>query len=281
MKVSGFTICRNAVQFDYPVVEAIRSALPIVDEFVVNVGQSADGTMELIRSIGSEKLRIVESVWDDSMKKDGLLLSHETNKALAHCKGDWALYLQADEVLHETDYDKVLNNLHDHLADPTILGFTFRYLHFYGDYWSCNPWFHHRAVRVIRNDGKVESCGDAVGFCLKADQGYLQAVHQDKVRPSGATIFHYGWVKPPKVLQAKFRYMTARYHGDQPGPEHARLLAREAYEFEDYDIMKTFAGTHPAVMAERVSRYPILNLRRNRWLRPAFYRAILKRGFRG
>jgi len=89
MKVSGFTICRNAVQFDYPVVEAIRSALPIVDEFVVNVGQSADGTMELIRSIGSEKLRIVESVWDDSMKKDGLLLSHETNKALAHCKGDW------------------------------------------------------------------------------------------------------------------------------------------------------------------------------------------------
>ena len=103
MKVSGFSICRNAVKFDYPVVEAIRSALPIVDEFVVNVGRSDDGTLDLIRSIGSDKIRIVETVWDDSMKKDGLLFSHETNKALARCSGDWALYLQADEVLHEQD----------------------------------------------------------------------------------------------------------------------------------------------------------------------------------
>lgn len=281
MKVSGFSICRNVVQFDYPVLEAIRSALPIVDEFVVNVGQSADDTLDLIRSIGSDKLRIVESVWDDSMKKDGLLLSHETNKALAQCSGDWALYLQADEVLHESDYDGLLKALHEHLSVPEILGFTFRYLHFYGDYWSCNPWFHHRAVRVIRNDGKVESCGDAVGFCLKADQGYLQTAHKNHVRPSGATIFHYGWVKSPEVLQAKFRYMTARYHGDHPGPDQARLLAREAYEFEDYDIMRTFSGTHPAVMAERVTRYPMLKPQRNRWLNPAFYRAIMKRGFRG
>ena len=173
MKISGFSICRNAVKFDYPIVEAIQSALPVVDEFVVNVGQSDDGTLELIRSIGSDKIRIVETVWDDSMKKDGLLFSHETNKALARCSGDWALYLQADEVLHERDYDVLCKNLRDQVSNPSILGFTFRYLHFYGDYQSCNPWFYHRAVRVIRNDRQVESCGDAVGFWLKADQGYF------------------------------------------------------------------------------------------------------------
>jgi len=281
MKVSAFSICRNAVQFDYPIVEVIRSALPIVDEFVINVGQSADGTAELIRSIGSGKITIVDSVWDDSMKKDGLLFSCETNKALARCRGDWALYLQADEVIHEGDYERLTRNLRDHLTDSAVLGFTFRYLHFYGDYRSCNPWFYHRAVRVIRNDGQVESFGDAVGFCLKADQGYLQTVHKDRVRESGATIYHYGWVKQPRVLLDKFRYQIARHHGDQPGPEQAKLLARDAYEFEDYDIMKTFTGSHPAVMAERVSRYPVLNPRRNRWLNPVFYRAILKRGFRG
>ena len=281
MKISAFSICRNAVQFDYPIVEVIRSALPIVDEFVINVGQSTDGTLELIRSIGSDKIRIVESVWDDSMKKDGLLFSHETNKALARCSGDWALYLQADEVLHEQDYDQLRKTLRDHLSEPAVLGFTFRYLHFYGDYRSCNPWFYHRAVRIIRNDGQVESCGDAVGFWLKADQGFLQTAHRDRVRPSGATIFHYGWVKPPRVLLEKFRYQIARHHGDQPGPEQAELLARETYEFEEYDIMKTFMGSHPAVMAERVSRQPVLNRRRNRWLKPAFYRAVMKRGFRG
>jgi len=281
VKVSGFSICRNAVKFDYPIVEVIRSALPIVDEFVVNVGQSDDGTLELIRGIGSDKIRIVESAWDDSMQKDGLLFSRETNIALSRCTGDWSLYLQADEVLHEADYDAMRRALRDHLLNPSVLGFTFRYLHFYGDYRSCNPWFYHRAVRIVRNDGQVESCGDAVGFCLKADQGYLQSEHKNRVRPSGATIFHYGWVKAPRVLLDKIRYQSARHHGDQLGAQDARLLAKEAYEFEDYDIMKSFSGTHPAVMADRVRRYPALKPGRNRWLRPAFYRAIAKRGFRG
>jgi glycosyltransferase involved in cell wall biosynthesis len=281
MKISGFTICRNAVRFDYPIVEVIRSALPIVDEFIVNVGQSDDGTLDLIRSIGSDKIRVVESVWDDSMKKDGLLFSHETNIALARCAGDWALYLQADEVLHEGEHDRLLRSLRDRVTDPEVLGFTFRYLHFYGDYRSCNPWFYHRAVRVIRNDGRVESCGDAVGFWLKADRGYLQTVHRGRVKPSGATIYHYGWVKPPRVLLDKFRYQVARHHGDQPGAEQSRMLARDEYDFEEYDIMKNFTGTHPAVMTARVHQYPVLKPSRNRWLEPAFYRAILKKGFRG
>ena len=281
MKISGFSICRNAVKFDFPIVEVIRAALPLVDEFIVNVGQSDDGTLDLICSIGSDKVRIVESVWDDSMKKDGLLFSHETNIALSHCTGDWALYLQADEVLHEAEHETIRNSLRRHLADPTVLGFTFRYLHFYGDYWSCNPWFYHRAVRIIRNDGQIESCGDAVGFWLKSDQGYLQTVHKDRVRPSGGTIYHYGWVKPPRVLLEKFRYQVARHHGDKPGAEQAQMLAKEAYEFEEYDIMKNFAGTHPAVMADRVGRYPVFKPGRNRWLEPDFYRAVMKRGFRG
>jgi hypothetical protein len=281
MKLSGFTICRNAVAFDYPIVEVIRSALPIVDEFVVNVGQSADGTLDLIRSIDSNKVRIVESFWDDTMQKDGLLFSRETNVALARCTGDWALYLQADEVLHEQDHASIRKALHAHLGDPAVLGFTFRYLHFYGDYRSCNPWFYHRAVRIIRNDGQVESCGDAVGFCLKADHGYLQTAHKDRLRSSRATIYHYGWVKPPRVLLEKFRYQVARHHGDAPGADQARMLAQETYEFGDYDIMKNFYGSHPAVMADRVRRYPRLKPRRYRWLKPDFYRAVMKRGFRG
>jgi hypothetical protein len=136
-------------------------------------------------------------------------------------------------------------------------------------------------VRAIRNDGQVESCGDAVGFWLKADQGYLQSVHRERVRPSGATMYHYGWVKPSRVLLEKFRYQVARHHGDQPGKEQAALLAKDAYDFDEYAIMKTFSGTHPAVMTERVRQYPILDPKRNRWLEPAFYRAVLKRGFRG
>ena len=281
MKVSGFTFIRNAIRYDYPVVESIRSILPIVDELIVNVGRCEDGTLELIRSIGDPKIRIVESVWDEALRKDGLIYAQQTNIALAQCTGDWAFYLQADEVLHEKDYERIQKALRDHLSDPVVLGFTFRYLHFYGDYWTVNPWGYHRAVRIIRNDGQMESCGDAVGFWLKADQGYLQTVHKERVRPSGATIYHYGYVKPPRVLLDKFRYQVACYHGDHPGTEQARMLAKETYEFEDYDIMKNFVDAHPAVMMQRVSQYSVLKPRRNRWLESAFYRAVLKRGFRG
>ena len=281
MKVSGFSICRNAVKFDYPIVEAIRSALPLVDEFIVNVGQSDDGTLDLIQSVGSGKVRVVESFWDDSMTKDGLLFSQQTNVALSHCTGDWALYLQADEVLHQREYAAIHQALRDSIGNPHVLGLTFRYLHFYGDYWSVNPWAYHRAVRIIRNNGSVVSCGDAVGFCLKQDGEYLQSTHRDRVWPCKATIYHYGWVKPGKVLLDKFRYQFARHHGDALPRDAANLVSQDNFNFPDYGIMKNFRGTHPSVMKQRVDGTSRLQPRWNRWLNARFYRAVLQRGFRG
>lgn len=281
MKVSGFSICRNGLKFDFPVVESIQSVLPIVDEYVVNVGQSDDDTLDLIRSLDSNKIKIVESWWDDSMTKDGLLFSKETNVALSHCTGDWALYIQADEVLHEKDYEQIQRVLRDEITNPQVLGLTFRYLHFYGDYWSVNPWAYHRAVRIIRNNGQIVSCGDAVGFCLREDGGYLQSRHRDRVRASGSTIYHYGWVKPGKVLLDKFRYQIPRHHGDNPPADQAIRLRQETFDFPEYGIMKEFRGEHPAVMADRVRAFPRLWPRRNRWLNTRFYLAVLRRGFRG
>ena len=203
MKVSGFSFCRNAVLYDYPVVESIRSILPIVDEFVVNVGRCDDGTLELIRSIGDPRIRIVESAWDETLRKDGLIYSQQTNIALSHCTGDWAFYLQADEVLHEDDLPRIVEAMRAHLHSPEVKGLIFRYLHFVGDYWSTNPWFYHKAVRIIRNNGDAESCGDAVGFHLKATRQYLQSGPPEWLAPSGGRIFHYGWVKDPKTMLVK------------------------------------------------------------------------------
>src|SRR5580698_1911715 len=105
MKVSGFTIIRNAVTYDFPVVESILSILPLCDELIVSVGNSQDATLDLIKSIASPKIKIIESIWDDSIRKGGLLLAKETNKAFdaISSDSDWVIYLQADEVLHEND----------------------------------------------------------------------------------------------------------------------------------------------------------------------------------
>src|SRR5206468_4705811 len=281
MKVSGFTFCRNAVRYDYPVVESIRSILPIVDEFIVNVGRCEDGTLELIRSIDDPKIRIVESVWDESLRKDRLIYSEQSNIAVARCAGDWAFYLQADEVIHEDDLPRIVEAMRTYHRRPEVKGLVFRYLHFYGDYHSVNPWFYHRAVRIVRNNGEVESCGDAVGFHFKATGQYLQSGPREWLAPSGARVFHYGWVKEPKTMLAKKQEQTKVYHGDAPPPSEAKLYTQDTFEFGDYEILKEFRGSHPAVMRSIVGTASRFAPRRNRWLNWQFYRAVLQKGFRG
>jgi hypothetical protein len=281
MKVSGFTFCRNAVRYEYPIAESIRSILPIVDEFIVNVGRCDDGTMGVIRSIGDPKIRIVESVWDETLRKDGLIYSQQTNIALSHCTGDWAFYLQADEVIHEDDLPHISQAMERHHRSSEVRGLLFRYLHFVGDYWSTNPWFYHRAVRIIRNNGEMESCGDAVGFHQKATGRYLQSGPSEWLAPSGARVFHYGWVKDPKTMLVKKQAMAKVYHGDAPPPSEAKLYGMAEFEFEDYPILKEFRGRHPLVMAARVATASRRASRRNRWLNWRFYREVARRGFRG
>jgi glycosyltransferase involved in cell wall biosynthesis len=282
MKVSGFTFVRNVVKYDYPVVESIRSVLPVVDEFIVIVGRCDDGTLELMRSIGDPKIRIVESVWDETLRKDGLIYAQQTNIALSHCTGDWAFYIQADEVVHEDDLPAIREAMRRHLSNPEVKGLLFRYLHFIADYWSTNPWFYHKAVRIIRNNGEVESCGDAVGFHLKASQRYMQSGPKEWIAPSNGRVFHYGWVKDPKTMLEKKREQVTVYHGEGHVPvAEAMQLAHDSFQFEDYAVLKEFDGSHPTVMVDRLRSSRRWASRRNRWLNPQFYREVLRRGFRG
>ncbi|MBI3608034.1 MAG: glycosyltransferase [Nitrospirae bacterium] len=282
MKVSGFTFCRDAVRFDYPLVESIRSILPIVDEYVVNVGKSDDATLELVRSIGDPKIRIIESIWDESLRKDGLIFSQQTNLALAQCVGDWAFYLQADEVVHEEDLPRILAAMQQHLADQRVLGLLFRYLHFKGDYQSIDPWMYRREIRVIRNNGAVRSWGDATGFACSGPSGEQGLKPQTATwRQTGARIFHYGWVKDPRTLVQKKRTQIT-YHHDAAIPAHDRVFFDcDEYGFDQYAILKEYRGSHPAVMAARVAGLPRLARRRNRWLSSRFYREVLRHGFKG
>jgi len=281
MKISGFTFCRNAVQYDYPIVESIRSILPIVDEYIVNVGKSEDNTLNLIQSIGDPKIRIIESVWDESLKKDGLILSQQTNIALRQCTGDWAFYLQADEVVHEDDLSGLARLMEVALRKPNILGLSFQYLHFYGDYYTVHPWFYRRAIRIIRNNCDIESFGDAVGFCNKKTNEFLHPKDRQRCLPSEARIFHYGYVKDPRVMVEKARYQASRYHGDIIPVEQARKLEKDSYEFDLYDILKEFRESHPRVMSNRLQGAKRLRPRGNRWFNPRFYRYVFQHGFKG
>ncbi len=247
MKVSGFTIARNAVKFDYPVVEAITSILPLCDEFIVNVGKCGDGTLELIKSINSPKIKIIESAWDDNLREGGKLLAVETNKAFDAMSTDstWAFYIQADEVLHEKYIETVRAGMEAHQYDIKVEGLLFDYTHFYGSYdyvGNSRRWYRNE-VRVIRNDKTIRSYRDAMGFRKNDEKLY--------VKPIDASIFHYGWVKPPKAQQEKQKSFHKMWHDDKD----AKKMSGEADEFDytQIDSLDLFKGTHPAVMQKRIA----------------------------
>jgi glycosyltransferase involved in cell wall biosynthesis len=168
MKVSGFTIIRNATTLDYPIAEAIKSILPICDEIVVAVGKSDDNTLDVIRAIHPGKIRIIETIWDDGQRAGGRVLAMETDKALSAVSADtdWCFYIQADEVLHEKYHGVVREAMSHYLEDKTTEGLLFRYKHFYGSYdYVGSSWnWYRREIRIVRRDARIFSYRDAQGF---------------------------------------------------------------------------------------------------------------------
>ncbi|MDD4956019.1 MAG: glycosyltransferase [Candidatus Omnitrophica bacterium] len=240
MKISGFTIARNIEKYSYPYKEAILSVLPICDEFIVNVGNSEDNTLELIRGIAPDKIRIVTGEWDDSKGKE--MLSVETNFAMSHCRGDWAFYVQLDEVVHEKDLKVLKGYMTKYLGDPGVDAFRFKWLHFYGSYYRYRidpPWYQ-KQDRIVRNNGTVESYGDAWAF-RKKDGTELRTVK------TPCFIYHYGWVNPPGLMARKRR--NAENIGFARLGDNER---KEEYDFGDPGRFPVYFGTHPAVMSGKV-----------------------------
>ncbi|MGE5419769.1 MAG: glycosyltransferase family 2 protein [Chloroflexota bacterium] len=250
MKVTGFTFIRNAIKLDYPVVESIRSILPLCDDFVIAVGNSDDDTLGLIRSIDENKIKIVETVWDESpeMKKGGRILAVETDKAFREVPedSDWAFYIQGDEVVHEKYHESILSSMKRWKDDDKVDGLLFNYLHFYGsyDYIGSSPRWYDHEIRIIKNNKKIYSYRDAQGF-RKEDNKKLTVKRVD------AFVYHYGWVKEPSVMMKKLINASSFYDGVK------WLNTKDADEKFDYfgvDSLKHFTGTHPLVMQERIRR---------------------------
>jgi glycosyltransferase involved in cell wall biosynthesis len=248
MKVSGFTFIRNAIKYDYPVVEAITSVLPLCDEFVVAVGNSDDNTRGLIESIGSPKIRIIDTVWDDTLREGGRVLAVETDKAFdaLSADSDWAIYIQGDEVLHEQYLDTLREAMQQWKDHPEVEGLLLNYLHFYGSYdftGDSRRWYR-REVRVIRNDKSIRSYRDA--------QGFRKNNKPLKVKPVKATMHHYGWVKPPEFQQAKQEYFHKLWHNDEWVEK--KVPKADAFDYSSIDSLAKFTGTHPAVIQPRINR---------------------------
>jgi len=252
MKVAGFTFIRNALLYDYPIVEAIRSILPICDGVIVAVGQSDDGTLALVQSIQDPKIQIIETVWDDSLREGGRVLAAETDKAFQSIpmEYDWCFYIQADECVHEDDLPVIRAAMEQYLHDPDTEGLLFHYRHFYGSYdfiGHSRRWYR-REVRIVRNDKRIRSYRDAQGFrILRSPEA---ASSKLRVRLIAAHIHHYGWVKHPEAQQRKQQNFNKLWHSDEA--VQGMVSDSDAYTYRGDEPLARYLGTHPLVMRPRI-----------------------------
>ena len=248
MKISGFTIIKNAVINDYPIIEAITSILPVVDEMIVLVGDSNDETEELVRSINSNKIKIHHSVWDQSLRQGGKVLAVETDKAfqLIDPASDWAFYIQADEVVHEKYHSAIIEACKKYKDDLRVQGLLFKYLHFYGtyDYVGDSRKWYNREIRIIRNNKAITAYRDAQGFRI--------GTTKLPVKPIDAYVYHYGWVKSPKLMKQKMKNVS-RFWNDDTDEWQQFLGSEDVFNYDDFDSLQKFTASHPSVMQKRVA----------------------------
>ena len=247
MTISGFSFVKNAIKLYYPIVEAITSVLPLVDEFVIACGDSDDGTTDLIRSIGDPKVRIIETVWDPKHFVHGAVNAVQSNIALDSCTGEWCIYLQADEAIHEKYLPVIRERMERYKDVPEVEGLLFDYVHFYGSYdlyQTAHNWYAHE-IRVVKNGIGARSWESAQGF--RIDGRKLRVVSAD------TEIYHYGWVRPPARMMKKQIALSSVHH-DKDWVEERYHDGEADFDFGSLKTCRRFEGTQPAVMRDRIAQ---------------------------
>ena len=135
-----------------------------------------------MQNIDPEKIKIVKTQWDESLREGGRVLALETDKAFAGVAKDsnWAFYIQGDEVVHEKYLDTMYEGMLKYKDDWRIDGLLFKYLHFYGsyDYVGASSKWYKNEIRVIRNDKSIYSYRDAQGFGKEKMKNYACTAHR-------------------------------------------------------------------------------------------------------
>ena len=223
----------------YSFIQSIQSALPLCDEYVVNVGDSDDDTLNMVKAINSPKICIIHSHWNEQMKTKGYVYGQQKMIALFNCTGDWAFYLEADEVIHENDIPKIREGMQKYLHNEKVEALVFDFIHFYGNHktyvWS--PGWYRKEVRIIKNTIRSYAPDGLFFVVLESNKKgrYPRAAH------SNAIIYHYGWVRTEKQMNEKIKSVSKYWASTYSDIDYSQI---------DSNILREFKGTHPVVMKD-------------------------------
>jgi glycosyltransferase involved in cell wall biosynthesis len=236
--ISGFTFIRNGVELGFPFEESVRSLLPLVDEFVIAVGKSRDGTLERIRAINDPKIRVIETVWNERMAERGFVYAQQKMIAQYACTGDWAFYLEGDEVVHEDELARIRASVDRHHGNAQVEALVFDYLHFYGspEWLAVSPAWYRRECRLVRNT--IRTYAPDGQFWVVMDKHRRGRSPQAAL--ADAHIYHYGHVRKLDYMQQKMNQVSRYWSGNAPKVDYSKIDPRS---------LKPFEGHHPPIMA--------------------------------
>ncbi len=257
MLISGFSYIRNGFTFGYPFLQSIRSILPICDEFIMAVGDSTDGTREAIEKLDSEKIKIIDTIWDENLREGGQIFAQQANVALDNISGDWGFHIQADEIIHEDDLGTIKDTIVSCDKDERVEGLLFKFLNFCGsyDYIGSSRSWHRYEIRIIRNKGAVRSYRDSQGFRKYTSLEAFNAGEKGeklKVKKVDASVYHYNYVRNPKLMKKKSDYFHRFWHDDNWLEDKIDKEVDFGFEFDGE--LEKFNGTHPKLMYDIIKQ---------------------------
>jgi len=255
MKISGFTYVRNGFTYGYPFLASISSLLPLVDELVVVVGDSTDGTREAVAGLREARIAIVDSVWDDASRASGKIFAQQANLGIGRITGDWAIHLQVDEVLHESAKPRLLDFIARADRADGVDGLLLPFYHFWGDFNHIRATrrTHRYEIRAFKNDGHVFSYKDSQGFRKYASlKAYQSGAAGTKLRvyDAGVPVYHYSYARHPKLMKKKANYFHRFWHDDTWLAAHTD---ERDFDFNAVDRLQRFSGEHPVFMKETIA----------------------------
>ena len=237
MKVSAFTFIKNGQLLGYPFIQSIKSILPIVDEFIINVGLGEDNTLDEIKKINDPKIRIIQSHWNDNMKDRGFVYGQQKMVAQYNCTGDWAFYIEGDEIYHENDLDRIHMSMKEHLNNSNVEALIFDFYHFYGNgnsYLDSPGWYRAEA-RIIKNSLRTYAPDGLFWLVLDSNKNG----RYPKARHTGANCYHYGWVRSENQMNLKSEKVQKYWGGNAKKIDYSKM---------DQSIIREYKGTHPKII---------------------------------
>jgi glycosyltransferase involved in cell wall biosynthesis len=245
--ISVYTTTYNSIDQEYCIVEGIRSALGFADEVIVVDSHSNDGTVEAIESINDPRIKIYEIDW---LPRIGwAMYKIAKSMAIGRCTKDWCVLMDADEVFHELDYDKIKKVPYS-VAD-NIIGVKFNTLHFYGDYKhllnGSKSWkdLYTNKVYMVRNGLGIHHGNSGMDIDAHVDR-YGIPLKQEYLVHLNISAFHYGHIRSDAAYLKKQNRMHSFYEGKE--------VNNTAIDRIDLKNLGTFIGTHPITMKNRVEK---------------------------